>query len=341
MEEEFPYMNLCDEDLPASSRETGSRPTMSTILDTMCYLGPMSEETQELNGTSRLNDVLAGNNIVNRRKSDSNIHGEICQLPKSPSAGPPSPPPTLRRTRSEPALPTFRAWEDNKGQELNEARKSKTSSRSSSPDYYELLDTSWLWNTDPQLSPVPSYNINKNLEDTECTTASDDSDTSEDSFSCLQETTSHNSAAHDAEEAETEETCSTILFSFSSMAELCFTDDSTSIGMSETQYDAEVTASNSNSTDLKKTDLEHSERIHAIDTLHSPLRTNTAVEIIDEITVEESVFISSKDQAQEEATPSKKKHRRGWKGVKRRIRHLFRNLCSCLLTPKTEDTFPR
>ena len=150
---------------------------------------------------------------------------------------------TLRRAGSEPSLPTFWASEDNKGQELNEARKSKTSSRSSSPDFYELLGTSWLWNSNPPLSPVPSYNINKNLEDTESTTSPDDNDTSEESLSGLEETTSHDSAARDAEEAHSEEMGSTIMLSLSSLEALWFTDHSSSTGMSETQYDAEVTVS--------------------------------------------------------------------------------------------------
>lgn len=85
----------------------------------------MTEETLELVGINRVNNALAPpkktpkTHMFNRRKSDSNILGEIGHVPKIHSiknpAGPPILSPLLRRLEHEPALPTFVATEDNKG----------------------------------------------------------------------------------------------------------------------------------------------------------------------------------------------------------------------------------
>lgn len=58
---------------------------------------------------------------------------------------PPNPIP-LRRSGSEPALPTFLASDNGKGQEVKEERGSKPSFGSSTPDLYKLLDVSWSGN---------------------------------------------------------------------------------------------------------------------------------------------------------------------------------------------------
>lgn len=72
----------------------------------MCALGPMAEGTLEIKGTNRLNDALEKTNIVNRRKSESNILVDVWPVPKSDSAGPPTLTPTLMWAGSEPELPT-------------------------------------------------------------------------------------------------------------------------------------------------------------------------------------------------------------------------------------------
>ncbi|ERE73774.1 Transposase, L1 containing protein [Cricetulus griseus] len=65
--------------------------------------------------------------------------------------------------------------------------------------------------------------------------------------------------------------------------------------------------------DPKEIDLQCSERTHdSINILDSPRNENPEYENVDEITVEESPPISSKEQPQEEATGSKKKHRRSF-----------------------------
>lgn len=90
----------------------------------------MTGETLELVGINRVNNDNAlvkkkknpktpKTHMFNRRKSDSNILGEIGHVPKIRSnknpAGPPILPPLLRRLEHEPALPTFVTTEDNKG----------------------------------------------------------------------------------------------------------------------------------------------------------------------------------------------------------------------------------
>ncbi|XP_040592575.1 uncharacterized protein LOC121136314 [Mesocricetus auratus] len=306
----------------------------------------MAEETLGLIEKNRLNDAPTKINVISGRKRGGNILGEIWHVPKTHSpkspTGPPTARPTLRRARSEPALPTFVASEDTKTQEVSKVTKSKSSSRSSSPDLYKLLDMSWPWNSAPRVSPVSAYIKNKTTEDTDSTASSDDSDTSEDYLSCLTDTSAYdNSAPHDAEEDESEETSSDTMLSFTPLEGLWFRADS-STGRPGPQQGAEVPASISTSGVLKKTDAQCSERAHdTIDILDAPQCENTGYENDNEIQVEESPPISNKDQSQEVATASKKKHRRGWKEVRRQICHLFSSLFCCLLTPKAEDTVPR
>ncbi|XP_040597059.1 papilin-like [Mesocricetus auratus] len=379
MKEESPFMNLLDGDFSSPSRKTGSRLSISTIVDAMCCLGPMAEETLGLIEKNRLNDAPTKINVISGRKR-GNILGEIWHVPKTHSpknpTGPPTARSTLRRARSEPAMPTFVASEDTKGQEINKVAESKSSSRSSSPDLYKLLDMSWPWNSAPRFSPVSAYIKNKTTEVTDSTASSDDSDTSEDYLSCLTDT-----SAYDADKAETEETSSDTMLSVISLNGLWFQEDTCGTGMPGSHQDAneaeseetgsdtmlsitlleglwfradsstgrpgpqqgaEVPASISTSGVLKKTDAQCSERAHdTIDILDAPQSENTGYENDNEIQVEESPPISSKDQSQEVATASKKKHRRGWRRVRRQIHHLFSSLFCCLLTPKTEDTVPR
>ncbi|XP_036044764.1 uncharacterized protein LOC118584583 [Onychomys torridus] len=340
MEGEFPWTSLCD--LPPACRETGSRLSISTIVDAMCCLGHMAEETLGLIGTNRINDALAKNTMFNKRKSGGPILGEIWDVPKTYSfkspAGPPSLPPTLRKGGSEAVLPTPLASEDNKGQDENEERCSKISSRSSSPDLYKLLDLSWPGNSAPHFHAVQAYNINRNSEETERTTCSSDGDTSEDDLSFMEDTTSTSAPQDDGVEAEMEETGNTTLLSHPSFNTLFFLEDIGCQQIPGPQDDAEVTNSFSTSRDLKEIDLQSSERAHdAIDSVDSPQNENIEYENKG-ITLEESPHRSSKDQPQEVAITSKKKQRRGWKGVRRQISHLTSSLFCCLLTPKTGDT---
>ncbi|MEJ1286146.1 hypothetical protein NN561_017150 [Cricetulus griseus] len=158
----------------------------------------------------------------------------------------------------------------------------------------------------------------------------------------LEDTTSCKSSSNDAlREADNEETGSTS--SDSSRGGLWFRIDFCNTAMTEKQQDAEVTTSLSIHRDPKQYDLCCNERIHdTVDILDSPQKEKREYESIDEIRVEKSPPILSKDQPQEEGTgSSNKRHRRGWKGVRRRVTRLFFSLCCCLLTPETEDTFPR
>ncbi|KAL6035138.1 hypothetical protein STEG23_017112, partial [Scotinomys teguina] len=85
----------------------------------------------------------------------------------------------LRRSGTEPALSTFLASKDNKGQEVNEERNSKDSSMPSSPDSYRLLHVSWSGNSAPQddeeeetgstiTFSCASFDVLRFLEDTNC-----------------------------------------------------------------------------------------------------------------------------------------------------------------------------
>ncbi|ERE80141.1 hypothetical protein H671_3g9075 [Cricetulus griseus] len=206
--------------------------------------------------------------------------------------------------------------EDYNRQELDNVKKSQMSSRSSAPDLYKLPDISWPWNSGPQFSPVPAHNINKDSEDTESTSSSSDSDSSEDSLSCLEDTTSYyNSAPHDAEEAETEDTGSDTMLSVISLDWLWIHEDNSGTGMPGPQSDTEVTASISTSRDLKETDVQCREETHDTIDILDIQSENPEYENTEEIAVQQSPPISSKDQPQEGAIASKKKHRRGWKGV--------------------------
>ncbi|KAL1784889.1 hypothetical protein HispidOSU_022697 [Sigmodon hispidus] len=230
------------------------------------------------------------------------------------------------------------ASEDNKEQDMNEGRHSKISSRSSSPDLFKLLDISWPWDSAPRFYALQAYDINKNSEETESTTSSGDSDTSEDDLSFLEDTTSDSNSAlqNDGVEAETEATGSTIMFSHTSLSVL---EDTSGQQIPGTQ-DAEVPKSIIISGELKDLDRQSHERAHdAIEFLDSPQNEKNEYETGNEITLEESQPISSKPQ--EVAIASKKKQRRGWKGVRRQISHLCSSLFCCFLTPKTGDTTPR
>ncbi|XP_076428995.1 uncharacterized protein LOC107401597 [Peromyscus maniculatus bairdii] len=344
MEGEFPWTGLCD--LPPACRETGSRLSISTIVDAMCCLGHMAEETLGLIGTNRLSDALAKNSMFNKRKSGGTILGEIWHVPKTYSfkspAGSPSLPPTLRRGGSQPALPTLVASEDHKGKDVNEERYSKISSRSSSPDLYKLLDLSWPGNSAPRFQAVQACNINKNFEETESTTCSGDSDTSEDDLSYMEDTTSTSAPQDDGVEAGIEETGNSTMLSHTSLNALFFLEDTRCQQIPGPQDDAEVTNSFSTSRDLKEIDLQSSERTHdAVDSVDSLQNENTEYENSKGIILEESPPSFSKDQPQKVATASKKKQRRGWKGVRRQISHLTSSLFCCLLPPKTGDTTPR
>ncbi|XP_037061505.1 uncharacterized protein LOC119087952 [Peromyscus leucopus] len=343
MEAEFPWTGLCD--LPPACREMGSRLSISTIVDAMCCLDHMAEETLGLRGTNRLNDALAKNTMFNKRKSGGTILGEIWHVPKTYSfkspAGSPSLPPTLRRGGSQAALPTLVASEDHKGQDMNEERYSKISSRSSSPDLYKLLDLSWPGNSAPRFQAVQACNINKNFEETESTTCSGDSDTSEDDLSYMEDITSTSAPQDDGVEAEIEETGNSTMLSHASLSALFFLEDTHCQQIPGPQDDAEVTNSFSTSRDLKEIDLQPSERTHdAVDSVDSPQNENTEYENSKGIILEESPPSFSKDQPQKVATASKKKQRRGWKGVRRQISHLTSSLFCCLLPPKTGDTTP-
>ncbi|XP_060228415.1 uncharacterized protein LOC132649195 [Meriones unguiculatus] len=343
MEEEFPGMDLSKADLPPASRETGSRLPISTIVDAMCYLLSMALETLGLIGTSKPHDTQAENNMCIRRKSVRNILGEIWRAPKfhfiKISAGLLTLLPTLR---SDHALSMFVASEDNKVQDVNEVRSSKSSSRACSPDLYKVPEIDWPGNCDQQRSAAQAERSNRNSGETESTLSL--SDSSEDYLSCLEDTASDlNSASwDDGVEADNEETDSTIMVSSSSLDEPGFLEDSSCKQMPGTQDEAEVTNSISVSNDMNETDLQLSERTHnTVYSMGCAKNRNTVYEGSMEITCEESASASREDQFQEVPIVSKRKRRRVWKGVKRQISHLFYGLFCCVSIPKKADTTPR
>lgn len=65
---------------------------------------------------------------------------------------------------------------------------------------------------------------------------------------------------HNTEEAESEDTGSTIRLSLSSLDELRFLEDTCNTGMPGTQHDAKVTTDISTSRDPNESDLQYSER---------------------------------------------------------------------------------
>lgn len=139
-------MDIWNASLPSEYIETGSTLSISITEEDMCCLGHMAEETLQIVGTNRpvSPTVEANTSIFNRRKDSGYIPAErqhafkILSYTCVPTLCPP-----LMRSGSEPALPTFLASEDNKGQEVNEERSSEGSSMCSSPDLYRLLDVSW------------------------------------------------------------------------------------------------------------------------------------------------------------------------------------------------------
>ncbi|GAB1297907.1 Isopentenyl-diphosphate delta-isomerase 2 [Apodemus speciosus] len=339
MEKEIPCMSLWDADLPPASGETGSRLSISTIVDAMCCVRHMAEDTLGLTGTSRLNDALTRTNMFDRRKRVGNILGEIGHVPKIYSikspAGPVNLSSTPQRRENESALPLSVTSETNKGQGVIEKRGIKSSSRSCSPDLYKLLEISCPWNSAQQCCAVESYNSNKNSEELESTVSF--SDSSEDDLSDMEDTTSHSkSASVDARvEAETEKPDSTIRVSYTSLGVVLFLQDANCKQIPEPHDDVKVTSRISASSDMNEIDLQFDERIH--DTIYSMVSANNRnIDCEDDkgIAQEESPPPSSKDQPREMSGPSKKKQGR-------QIRHLFYSSFCCLSTPKKGDTTPR
>lgn len=122
----------------------------------------------------------------------------------------------------------------------------------------------------------------------------------------------------DVVEAETEETSIIVPHSNTPQCVVVLKDNRKQVP--ETQDDATVTDSISTSRDLN-------ERMHdRIDSVDSPQNENTEYESSKVMTLEVPPPISRKDQPQEVAIDSKKKQRRGWKGVRRHISHMLSSL---------------
>lgn len=122
----------------------------------------------------------------------------------------------------------------------------------------------------------------------------------------------------DVVEAETEET--SIIVPHSNIPQCVVVLKDNRKQVPEPQDDATVTDSISTSRDLN-------ERMHdRIDSVDSPQNENTEYENSKVMTLEVPPPISRKDQPQEVAIDSKKKQRRGWKGVRRQISHMLSSL---------------
>ncbi|MEJ1284804.1 hypothetical protein NN561_015794 [Cricetulus griseus] len=157
LEEEYPFMDIWNAGLPPEYIETGSRLSISSTEEDVCCLGHKAEETLRLVGTNRPISPTAEANtsIFNWRNGGSYIPaGRQCVFKILSLIGPaclPTLPPPLRRSGSEPALPTFLASDNNKGQEeVNKERGSKGSVRPSSPGLCGLPDVRCSGNSAPR-----------------------------------------------------------------------------------------------------------------------------------------------------------------------------------------------
>lgn len=135
--------------------------------------------------------------------------------------------------------------------------------------------------------------------------------------------------------AESEETDSAVGVSYTSLNVPWFLEDTNCKQIPGPRDAAEVTKNISASTDVIKIDLEFIKRTHAAKYSGDSVQNrNTEYEDGKGTTREE-------DQPQEVPIASKKQQRRGWKGVRRPICHLFYGLFCCLPTAKKGGTTPR
>lgn len=325
-------MDFCDANLPPASRQTGSRLSISTIVDSMCCLGQKAEETLGLIGANRLHDVLTKNNMFNRKKIVGNILGEIRHVPKICSAKSPAGPDNLAsalwRRESDPALSMSVASDTHKWQ-------GESSSRCFSPDLDEMLEISWLWKSAQQCYAEEAYNSHKNSEEAESTVSL--SDSSEDDLSYLEDIIpdSNSDSQHAGVGVGTKKTNSTIGISYTSLNAVLFLEDTNCKQIPEPQDDTKVTNRIGVSSDVSETDLQFSERIR--DTTYSVISAqsrNANYEDDNGITLEESPSLSSKDQFWELPKDPIKKQRR-------QISQFFYSLFCCLPTPKKRETTSR
>lgn len=141
MADEYPWVDLSDEDIPSPSRQSGLGWSISNLVNIMCSLKHLTEETVTAKAAKRFNDILAQNDILYQNKRYY-IPGQIAYLQKSHSIKRQAhhiilPPFPLKRRWSELDLPTFMtsSSKGNKAQEVND-KSSEGFSRFNSPVFY-------------------------------------------------------------------------------------------------------------------------------------------------------------------------------------------------------------